>query len=84
MTEVLLLLAAILLSLLCGAFVAAEFSLTTVERAELERAVERGERGAAGALKAVRSLTFQLSGPSSASPSPTWWSACSPSRRSPR
>ncbi|MGW2567941.1 hemolysin family protein [Streptomyces sp. NPDC001537] len=62
MTEVLLLLVAILLSLACGAFVAAEFSLTTVERAELERAVERGERGAAGALKAVRSLTFQLSG----------------------
>ncbi|MDT6982587.1 hemolysin family protein [Streptomyces lusitanus] len=62
MTEVLLLLAAIALSLLCGAFVAAEFSLTTVERAELERAVERGERGAAGALEAVRSLTFQLSG----------------------
>jgi CBS domain containing-hemolysin-like protein len=62
MTEVLLLLVAILLSLACGAFVAAEFSLTTVERGELERAVERGERGAAGALKAVRSLTFQLSG----------------------
>ncbi|MET9870515.1 CNNM domain-containing protein, partial [Streptomyces sp. NPDC006386] len=62
MTEVLLLLAAILLSLACGAFVAAEFSLTTVERAELERAVERGERGAQGALKAVRNLTFQLSG----------------------
>ncbi|MER6620149.1 MULTISPECIES: hemolysin family protein [unclassified Streptomyces] len=62
MTEVLLLLVAILLSLACGAFVAAEFSLTTVERAELERAVERGERGAAGALKAVRNLTFQLSG----------------------
>ncbi|MDQ1043579.1 hemolysin family protein [Streptomyces sp. V4I2] len=62
MTEVLLLLVAILLSLICGAFVAAEFSLTTVDRGELERAVERGERGAAGALKAVRSLTFQLSG----------------------
>ncbi|WP_133915253.1 hemolysin family protein [Streptomyces sp. NBC_00582] len=62
MTEVLLLLAAILLSLACGAFVAAEFSLTTVERSELERAVERGERGASGALKAVRNLTFQLSG----------------------
>ncbi|MEY9490067.1 CBS domain containing-hemolysin-like protein [Streptomyces calvus] len=62
MTEVLLLLAAILLSLACGAFVAAEFSLTTVERADLARAAERGERGAAGALKAVRSLTFQLSG----------------------
>ncbi|MFF4548763.1 hemolysin family protein [Streptomyces sp. NPDC001435] len=62
MTEVLLLLVAVLLSIACGAFVAAEFSLTTVERGELERAVERGERGAAGALKAVRSLTFQLSG----------------------
>ncbi|MFF9859493.1 hemolysin family protein [Streptomyces tendae] len=62
MTEVLLLLVAIALSLLCGAFVAAEFSLTTVERGELERAAERGERGAASALKGVRNLTFQLSG----------------------
>ncbi|MEV0184072.1 hemolysin family protein [Streptomyces sp. NPDC050625] len=62
MTEVLLLFVAVLLSIACGAFVAAEFSLTTVERGELERAVERGERGAAGALKAVRTLTFQLSG----------------------
>ncbi|ANP53519.1 CBS domain containing-hemolysin-like protein [Streptomyces griseochromogenes] len=62
MTEVLLLVVAILLSLACGAFVAAEFSLTTVERGELERAVARGERGASGALKAVRNLTFQLSG----------------------
>ncbi|MFF8195399.1 hemolysin family protein [Streptomyces bobili] len=62
MMELLLLLVAILLSLACGAFVAAEFSLTTVERGELERAAERGERGAAGALKAVRNLTFQLSG----------------------
>ncbi|MCB5181424.1 hemolysin family protein [Streptomyces antimicrobicus] len=62
MTEVLLLLVALLLCLACGAFVAAEFSLTTVERSELERAVERGERGAESALTAVRSLTFQLSG----------------------
>ncbi|WP_320775366.1 hemolysin family protein [Streptomyces sp. CRN 30] len=62
MTEVLLLLLAVLLALMCGAFVAAEFSLTTVERGELERAAARGERGAAGALKAVRALTFQLSG----------------------
>ncbi|MEV6651664.1 hemolysin family protein [Streptomyces sp. NPDC051219] len=62
MTEVLLLLVALLLCLACGAFVAAEFSLTTVERGDLERAVERGERGAASALEAVRSLTFQLSG----------------------
>ncbi|MFD7874741.1 hemolysin family protein [Streptomyces sp. NPDC059766] len=62
MTEVLLLLLAILLSVACGVFVAAEFSLTTVDRNELARAAERGERGAAGALKAVRNLTFQLSG----------------------
>lgn len=62
MTEVLLLLVALLLCIACGAFVAAEFSLTTVERSELERAVERGERGADSALAAVRTLTFQLSG----------------------
>jgi CBS domain containing-hemolysin-like protein len=62
MTEVLLLGVALLLALVCGGFVAAEFSLTTVERSELERAVERGERGAESALKAVRGLTYQLSG----------------------
>ncbi|MFG2294285.1 hemolysin family protein [Streptomyces sp. NPDC048603] len=62
MTEVLLLIVALLLCLACGVFVAAEFSLTTVERSELERAAERGERGAESALSAVRSLTFQLSG----------------------
>ncbi|MET7641452.1 hemolysin family protein [Streptomyces sp. NPDC005438] len=62
MTEVLLLLVALLLCLACGLFVAAEFSLTTVERGALDQAVERGERGAASAQRAVRSLTFQLSG----------------------
>lgn len=45
MTEALLLLVALLLSLACGVFVAAEFSLTTIERGELERAAQRGERG---------------------------------------
>ncbi|MGP4089831.1 hemolysin family protein [Streptomyces sp. KR55] len=62
MTEVLLLLLAFLLTLACALFVAAEFSLTTVERGELERAAAAGERGAEGALKAVRRLTVQLSG----------------------
>ncbi|MFI1970824.1 hypothetical protein BLA24_09080 [Streptomyces cinnamoneus] len=62
MTEVLLLVLALLLTLACAVFVAAEFSLTTVERSELERAAESGELGAESALKAVRSLTFQLSG----------------------
>ncbi|MYU22387.1 hemolysin family protein [Streptomyces sp. SID8352] len=62
MTEILLLLLALLLTLACAVFVAAEFSLTTVERGDLERAAESGERGAAGALRAVRALTLQLSG----------------------
>ncbi|WAU81419.1 hemolysin family protein [Streptomyces sp. Qhu-G9] len=62
MTEILLLLLALLLTLACAVFVAAEFSLTTVERGDLERAAEAGERGADGALKAVRRLTVQLSG----------------------
>ncbi|MFE1785037.1 hemolysin family protein [Streptomyces sp. NPDC059506] len=62
MTEVLLLLLALALTLACGVFVAAEFSLTTVERSEVERAAEAGDRGAAGVLQAVRNLTFQLSG----------------------
>ncbi len=62
MTEVLLLLLALALTLACAVFVAAEFSLTTVERADLELAAEAGEHGAEGALKAVRRLTVQLSG----------------------
>ncbi|MFD5100115.1 hemolysin family protein [Streptomyces albidochromogenes] len=62
MTEVLLLLLALALTLACAVFVAAEFSLTTIERGELERAAQAGERGAASALKAAKRLTFQLSG----------------------
>ncbi|MFF7969394.1 hemolysin family protein [Streptomyces sp. NPDC007903] len=62
MTEILLLLLALALTLACAVFVAAEFSLTTVERSELERATAAGERGAASALKAAKKLTFQLSG----------------------
>jgi CBS domain containing-hemolysin-like protein len=62
MIEVLLLAVALLLTLACAVFVAAEFSLTTVERADLERAARAGERGAGAALKAVRTLTVQLSG----------------------
>ncbi|WP_079031768.1 hemolysin family protein [Streptomyces specialis] len=62
MTELLLLLLALLLTLACAVFVAAEFSLTTVERGQLERAAAAGEKGAGGALRAARALTFQLSG----------------------
>ncbi|MFC4031752.1 hemolysin family protein [Streptomyces polygonati] len=62
MIEVLLLVVALLLTFACGVFVAAEFSLTTVERGELEQAAAEGERGAAAALAGVRTLTVQLSG----------------------
>ncbi|GGZ64825.1 hemolysin family protein [Streptomyces subrutilus] len=62
MTEILLLLLALALTLACAVFVAAEFSLTTVERSTLERAAAAGERGAESALKAAKRLTFQLSG----------------------
>ncbi|WTW99598.1 hemolysin family protein [Streptomycetaceae bacterium NBC_01309] len=62
MTELLLLLVAVLLILACAVFVAAEFSLTTINRAALDTAVRDGERGAASAQTAVRRLTFQLSG----------------------
>ncbi|MFH8886075.1 hemolysin family protein [Streptomyces californicus] len=62
MSEVALLLLALALTLACAVFVAAEFSLTTIERGELERAAQAGERGAESALKAAKRLTFQLSG----------------------
>jgi CBS domain containing-hemolysin-like protein len=62
MTAVLLLLLALALTAACAVFVAAEFSLTTVETSDVERAVGNGEPGAATALKALERLTFQLSG----------------------
>ncbi|MFF2184924.1 hemolysin family protein [Streptomyces sp. NPDC058155] len=62
MSAVLLLFLALALTLACAVFVAAEFALTTVERDELERAADAGERGAGSALKAAKRLTFQLSG----------------------
>ena len=62
MTELLLLLISLLLVLACGIFVAAEFSFVTVDRASVERAAAAGEPGAAGTLKALRTLSTQLSG----------------------
>ncbi|WP_436789701.1 hemolysin family protein [Yinghuangia sp. YIM S10712] len=62
MTEVLLLAIAVLLIAACAVFVAAEFSLTTVDRGSLEESAASGERGAAGALRAAQRLTVQLSG----------------------
>src|SRR5512135_3930216 len=43
-------------------FVAAEFSLVAVDRAQVERAARSGDRRARGVLAAVRTLSFQRSG----------------------
>jgi CBS domain containing-hemolysin-like protein len=59
--EASLILLAVMLTALCAVFVAAEFSLTTVERSRVERAAAEGDRRAARVLEAVRRLTFQLS-----------------------
>jgi CBS domain containing-hemolysin-like protein len=52
----------ILLVIAAGAFVAAEFSFVTVDRSKVARAAEAGDTSAAGVLKALRSLSTQLSG----------------------
>lgn len=62
MTAALLLLAALVLVAACGAFVAAEFSFITVDRATVERAAAEGDRRSAGVLAAIRTLSTQLSG----------------------
>ena len=61
MTEWLLLLAAVVLTALTGFFVAAEFSLTTVDRGRAEQAAAAGDRGARGVVAALRTLSTQLS-----------------------
>ena len=62
MTEVLLLLAALVLIAACGLFVAAEFAFLTVDRAAVARAAESGDRRAQGTQSALKHLSTQLSG----------------------
>lgn len=62
LTAWLLLAASILLVVAAGLFVAAEFSFVTVDRSKVARAAEDGDAAAAGVLKALRSLSTQLSG----------------------
>ncbi|RKS68466.1 CBS domain containing-hemolysin-like protein [Motilibacter peucedani] len=62
LTALLLLLLALALVAACGLYVAAEFSLLTVDRTSVERAAEQGDRGAAGVLHALTTLSTQLSG----------------------
>jgi magnesium and cobalt exporter, CNNM family len=60
--DVILLAAALALIAANGVFVAAEFSLVTVERSQVQELAGAGDRGARGILAAVRRLSFQLSG----------------------
>lgn len=56
------LLLAIVLIAGCGLFVAAEFSLITVNRNQVKQAAESGDRRASGVLKGMSTLSTQLSG----------------------
>ncbi len=62
MTELLLILVALLLVAACGGFVAAEFSLITVDRQKVDALADQGDRRAKGVSQALRSLSTQLSG----------------------
>ncbi len=62
MTALLLLLAALLLVVACGVFVAAEFALVTVDRNKVDQLASEGDAGAVGVQRALRSLSTQLSG----------------------
>ena len=61
MTEWLLILIGVLLTVGTAVFVAAEFSLVALDRPTVERAVERGEAGAGSVLTSLRRLSTQLS-----------------------
>jgi CBS domain containing-hemolysin-like protein len=61
-TSLLLLALALVLVLLCGVFVAAEFSFVTVDRNRVDQAAADGDAGAQGVQTALRSLSTQLSG----------------------
>jgi hypothetical protein len=60
-TELLLLAVAFALVLACGGFVAAEFAFVTVDRGNVDRAAEQGDKSAQGVQSALRSLSTQLS-----------------------
>ncbi|MEO5876246.1 MAG: hemolysin family protein [Streptosporangiaceae bacterium] len=62
MTELIFLGVGLVLIALNGLFVAAEFSLITVDRASVETKAELGGKSAGRVLRSLRTLTFQLSG----------------------
>lgn len=52
----------LLLVAACGAFVAAEFSLITVNRNDVEAAIAKGDKRSRGVLAGMKTLSTQLSG----------------------
>lgn len=62
MIELLFLVISIALVLICGIFVAAEFSFITVNRHQVERLALKGDRKAKGILHGLKTLSTQLSG----------------------
>lgn len=62
MIEITLLLISIVMIVLCGLFVAAEFSLLAVNKDTVQRKADRGDQAAKGILAALHSLSTQLSG----------------------
>jgi CBS domain containing-hemolysin-like protein len=62
LTEWLLLGAGVLLTIATGVFVAAEFSLIALDRPQVEREAESGDRSAARVLVGLRTLSTQPSG----------------------
>lgn len=52
----------LLLVIACGGFVAAEFSLITANRNDVEAAVKSGDKRAGGVLTGMKTLSTQLSG----------------------
>src|SRR4029453_12531979 len=62
LTTLLPLLAFVLLTAANAGFVAAEFALVTVDRVEIDRQADEGDRASRTVRKALRELSFQLSG----------------------
>ena len=61
MIELLLVVISLVLVVVCGAFVAAEFSFVTVDRSTVDREAGEGDRRALGVREGLRTLSTQLS-----------------------
>lgn len=62
MAELIFLSVSVVLVIICGLFVAAEFALIAVNRSSVERLADKGDKSAIGVRRAIGSLSTQLSG----------------------